>query len=68
MRFRIGVEVCVQADSIEELDAVQARAEQAVIHAVGDRHIPDPDEHAVAISTAEGLDAAAAAALDAATE
>ena len=66
MRFRIGVEVCVHADSIDELDALQAQAEQAVIQAVADRLMEDPDEGSAAISTAEALDAAAEAALEAA--
>ena len=66
MRFRIGVEVCVHADSIDELDALQAQAEQAVLQAVADRLMEDPDEGSAAISTAEGLDAAAEAALEAA--
>jgi hypothetical protein len=66
MRFRIEVEVCVQANSIEELDELQAQAEQAVRQAVADRHITDPDDGSAAVSAAEGLDAASNAALDAA--
>jgi len=66
MRFRIEVQVCVQADSIEELDGLQAHAEQAVLQAVADRHIDDPEDGSAVVSTVEGLDAAANAALDAA--
>jgi len=45
MRLRIEVEVCIEVDTIERPDDLQSSVEEAVVEAVGDRHIADPEFH-----------------------
>ena len=66
MRFRIGVEVCVEVDSIEQVEELEARLEETAVEAVGDRHILDPDDGSSSGGSVEGLDAESRAALEAA--
>jgi hypothetical protein len=66
MRFRVEVEVCVEVDSVEEVDELETRLEEAVVEAVGDRHIPDPEHGSISGGSVEGLDAESHAALEAA--
>lgn len=66
MRFRIEVELCVEVDTVEELDELVSRAEETAVEAVGDRRIDDPEHGSISGSSVEGLDAQSAAALEAA--
>jgi hypothetical protein len=66
MRFRVGIELCVEADSVEEVDELQARAEEAAVAAVGGRHIQDPKDGSISGGILEGLDPDSTAALEAA--
>jgi hypothetical protein len=64
-RFRIQVEVCIEVNTVEQLDDLQSRAEEAVVEAIGERHIPDPEHGSISGSSARGLDSESEAALDA---
>jgi hypothetical protein len=66
MRFRIGIEFRVEANSVEEVDELQARAEEAAVGAVGGRHIQDPNDGSISGGSLEGLDPESIAALEAA--
>ena len=55
MRFRIGVEVCVEVDSVAQVEELEARLEEMVVEAVGDRHLADPDDGSVSSGSVEGL-------------
>lgn len=64
MRFRLQIEVCVEAATVEELHELESRAGDAVLGAVGDNDVTCPDgEHWG--STRSALDGDAQAALDA---
>jgi hypothetical protein len=68
MRFQIEVHFCVEADSVEEVDDLQSRAEDAAVEAVGGKLIKDPEWGSISGGSIEGLDAESVAALRAADE
>jgi hypothetical protein len=64
MRFRITREICVEVDSVEEVDELDARVEDAMNAAAGSRHIKDPGDNSMGGGSIVGLDAESREALE----
>jgi hypothetical protein len=63
VRFRVEAQVCVEVDSVEELDAVVDRVEIAAAESAGADIVAHPDERWVSSVAVEGLDDESKAAL-----
>ena len=64
MRFKIRTDVCVEVESIEQLNLLEDRATVAVGEAVSEWHIEDPEHGSVSGGSVEGLDMESRAALE----
>jgi hypothetical protein len=64
MRFKITREICVEVDSVEEVDELDVRIEDVMNTAAGSHHIQDPEDNSMGGGSVVGLDAESREALE----